>query len=94
MGPDHILAVRSLRFREEYKRFYLRDIQAIVVATRSRFHVSTRVAAIAALWLAVWLAMNRAPWVSAVMSVAAIGFVLWWLYVCTPAVAPAASTPR
>jgi hypothetical protein len=81
MGADHILAVRSLRFREEYKRFYLRDIQAIVVATRSRFHVSTRVAAISALWLAVWLAMNRAPWVPAVMSVAAIGLVLWWLYV-------------
>jgi len=82
MGSDHILAVKSLRFREEYKRFYLRDIQAIVVAARPRFHLSTRACGIAALWLAAAIAArNRAPWVPAVMFLAATGLVVSWLYV-------------
>ena len=51
LGPDHLLAVRSWRFREEYKRYYLREVQAIVVANAMRFHVSTRAIAIAAMWL-------------------------------------------
>lgn len=51
MGSDHLLLVRSAWFREEYKRFYLRDIQAIVVAPCARFHVSTPVFAVAVLWL-------------------------------------------
>jgi hypothetical protein len=46
-GPDHLLLVRGSRFREEYKRFYYRDVQAIAVARAPRFHVSTRSAAIA-----------------------------------------------
>jgi len=28
LGPDHLLAVRSVGFSEEYKRFYFSDIQA------------------------------------------------------------------
>ena len=47
LGPDYLLLVRSLRFREEYKRYYFRDIQAIVTAEAPRFHISTRFAAIA-----------------------------------------------
>ena len=31
LASDHILVVRSSRFQEEYKRFLLRDIQAVVV---------------------------------------------------------------
>ena len=42
IASDHILAVKSLRFREEYKRFYLRDVQAVAVAKAPCFHVSTR----------------------------------------------------
>lgn len=34
LGPDHILYVRSSRFKEEYRRFYLSDIQAIVLQER------------------------------------------------------------
>jgi len=82
MGSDHILAVKSLRFREEYKRFYLRDIQSIIVANRPRFHLSTRACGIAALWLAVAIAArNRAPWAPAVMFLAAAGLAVSWLYV-------------
>jgi hypothetical protein len=51
LGADHLLLVRSSRFQEEYKRYQLRDIQAIVVANAPRFHISTRSAAIAALLL-------------------------------------------
>ncbi|BDC52523.1 hypothetical protein F183_A48380 [Bryobacterales bacterium F-183] len=29
LGDDHLLVVRSMRFTEEYRRFHLRDIQAI-----------------------------------------------------------------
>jgi len=43
LGPDHLLLVKSVRFREEYRRFYFRDVQAIAVAKAPRFHVSTRV---------------------------------------------------
>ena len=48
MGSDHLLLVKSARFREEYKRFYFRDIQAIVTAKAPRFHISTRAALIGA----------------------------------------------
>ena len=51
MGPDHLLLIKSQRFREEYKRFYFRDVQAIAVADAPRFHISSRAVAIAALWL-------------------------------------------
>ena len=40
-----------MRFREEYKRYQLRDIQAIAIAQRPRFHISTRAFGIAILWL-------------------------------------------
>jgi hypothetical protein len=50
-GPDHLLLVRGSRFREEYKRFYYRDVQAIGVARAPRFHISTRSGLIAYLVL-------------------------------------------
>lgn len=59
MGTDHLLLVKSLRFREEYKRFHLRDVQAIVVARAPRFHISTRSVGIAALWWFVSVFMLR-----------------------------------
>jgi hypothetical protein len=59
MGADHLLLVKSLRFREEYKRFHLRDVQAIVVARAPRFHISTRSVGIAALWWFVSVFMLR-----------------------------------
>jgi hypothetical protein len=58
MGSDHLLLVKSARFREDYKRFYFRDIQAIVTAKAPRFHISTRSALIALLWLCALAAVN------------------------------------
>ena len=34
LGSDHLLRVRSTRFTEEYRRYYLRDIQAICMQKR------------------------------------------------------------
>ena len=35
-GADHILSVSGSRFNEEYRRFYYRDIQVIIVERRAR----------------------------------------------------------
>ena len=35
LGPDHIMSVRSNGYMETYKRFYFRDIQAVVIQTTS-----------------------------------------------------------
>src|SRR5690242_8964250 len=39
MGDDHLLLVDSTRFSESYKRFYLRDIQSIIVRRTPRYRV-------------------------------------------------------
>ena len=56
LGADHVLLVKSLRFREEYKRYHLRDIQAIAPAGAPRFHLSIRSIALALVWLFAYLA--------------------------------------
>ena len=55
LGADHLLLVKSSRFREDYKRFYFRDIQAIVKADGARYHISTRSAVIAVLCVSAFL---------------------------------------
>jgi len=80
MGSDHLLLVKSAWFREEYKRFYLRDIQAIVVAPCARFHVSTPILVCALLWLlplvtvAFW-----PPGLAVVWGVATLAMVATWI---------------
>lgn len=39
LGADHVLVVDSFRFSEEYRRFYFRDVQAIVLRKCVRFVV-------------------------------------------------------
>jgi hypothetical protein len=36
LGPDHLLCVETNGYRENYKRFYFRDIQAIIVQQTRR----------------------------------------------------------
>ena len=38
LGPDHLLKVERTASRESYKRFYFRDIQAILVEEASRWY--------------------------------------------------------
>ena len=61
MGSDHILLAKTAWFREEYKRFYLRDIQAIVVAPGPRFYISKPMLAFAVVWLFSGLFMAAWP---------------------------------
>ena len=69
-GADHLLSVRSDRFQEQYKRFYFRDIQAIVITRVPRYLVSTRALATGALLLIVLLFLR----------VRALGLMNWvWL---------------
>jgi hypothetical protein len=79
LGPDHLLLVRSMRFREEYKRYQFRDIQAIVVAQTKRFHISTRAIGIAILWFILSLFLwTRANWGPVLMiAVAVLLFAAW-----------------
>jgi len=39
IGGDHVLQVDSSRFSETYKRFYLRDIQTIIIRKTPRFRL-------------------------------------------------------
>jgi hypothetical protein len=83
LGSDHLLSVKSLRFREEYKRFHLRDVQAIVVAQVPRFHLSTRSIGIACLWLTVFLFARRLePWIPTAMWSFGTSLLSGWIYVC------------
>jgi hypothetical protein len=87
MGSDHLLLVKSARFREEYKRFYFRDIQAIVTAKAPRFHISTRSALIAFLWFCALAAVDalesrfnvNLTWAWWTVSVA---LTVTWIWVC------------
>lgn len=83
IADDHLLAVRSYRVREEYKRFHLRDVQAIVVAQAPRFHISTRALLIAAIWL--WAYSFGRPFLPAsypaTMWTLAAVLVCVWLYI-------------
>jgi hypothetical protein len=80
LGPDHLLLVRSLRFREEYKRYYFRDIQAIVMAKVPRFHISTRAAVIGLLCLPPFLTA-RAGIAYSIWKAAAALLALVWILV-------------
>jgi len=82
LAEDHLLLVKSYRFREEYRRFYFADIQAIVSAAAPRFHISTRSAAIGAVWsFACLLAFVNARFTAfeTVVSVVGVLLVVAWI---------------
>jgi len=81
-GADHILSVRSARFQEQYKRFYFRDIQAIVVTRVPRFVISPPVAAAAVVLLTAVLIVRvwtppLADWLWLVLA----AFAAVWIYI-------------
>src|SRR5215469_9283782 len=57
LGPDHILCVNSNGYIETYKRFYFRDIQAIIIQRTGR--------------RAVWNGILAAPLLGAVIGLLA-----------------------
>ncbi len=81
LGPDHLLLVKSQRFKEEYKRYYLRDIQAIAIARTGRFHVSSRSLVLGAFWFIAFVASLTFPALMPVVWGAALVMVFSWLYI-------------
>lgn len=82
LGPDHLLAVWNFRFREEYKRFHLRDVQAIAIANAPRFHISTRSVLIASIWLFLYVVLrNYRPWSATAFWTVAAVLVVAWIYI-------------
>ena len=81
LAPDHLLLVKSQRFKEEYKRFYLRDIQAIAVARSGRFHLSSRALVLALLWLVLFVMSQAYPRLTPVVWSSALVLVFAWLYI-------------
>jgi hypothetical protein len=81
-GADHLLSVKSTRFQEQYKRFYFRDIQAIVITKVPRWVVSTPLSAAAALLLTAVLIVRillpaQADWLWLLLAAFAAG----WIYI-------------
>jgi hypothetical protein len=81
LGSDHLLLVDSSRFSETYKRFYLRDIQSIVVRKAPRFVVPyywalLLVAALIAL-LVGWAPSRSAIFWTSVFVLAAVALYLY-----------------
>jgi hypothetical protein len=74
-AEDHLLLVHSTRITEDYRRFYLQDIQAITARRTAPFHYGwTAVLALTALLAA---SISRGlPWPLAVGIVGAL--LLWW----------------
>ena len=68
-GPDHLLLVKETGCVEEYKRFYFRDIQAIVMVRTFSFVVWALVLLLISLGFAGW-AVNQ----HAAVRVVALGF--------------------
>jgi len=81
LGPDHLLLVKSYRFREEYKRYHFKDIQAIAIAHQPRFHFSTRAAGILILWFIAFAVLRLLPWGQLVLWTSAAALAAVWLYV-------------
>jgi hypothetical protein len=81
-ATDHLLSVKSSRFREEYKRFYFRDIQAIVITEVPRFPVSTRAAVLGTvLAIAMVFARTRSPALIIALWLVAAGLAAAWIYI-------------
>lgn len=82
LGSGYLLSVKSMRFREDYKRFYFRDMQAIAVARAPRFHISTRSIFFATLWLiAFGISSAAAPQFRAALWVVAAALVIAWIVI-------------
>jgi hypothetical protein len=81
-GADHLLSVRNTRFQEQYKRFYFRDIHAIVITRVPRFVVSTPMLVSALLLLITFLVVRlRLPAVTEWLWLLAALLVAGWLFI-------------
>lgn len=83
LGDDHLLAVHNRRFVEEYQRFELREIQAIIIRKQGRFVIPVYWAAacVAALiTVLIGTARGSGAIVTAAWSILAL-LGIYWLFV-------------
>jgi hypothetical protein len=73
LSEDHLLAVHNRRFVEEYQRFELREIQAIVIRKQGRFVIPVY-------WAATCVAILIAALVGTVRGSAAVADDLWVIF--------------
>jgi hypothetical protein len=62
LGPDHLLFVRTTFFSEEYKRFYFRDIQAVVMRRTERREILNAVLACTTISFGVLAVFTNSGW--------------------------------
>ncbi len=83
LGDDHLLAVTGWRFTEDYKRYYYRDIQALVLARAPRWAVTLPWFFVASSLATVALVAQAGAidWLPEVCWYLIMAVVLAWLYV-------------
>src|SRR6266567_54941 len=62
LGPDHLLLARTAFFSEEYKRFYFRDIQAVVTRRTERREILNVIFAFTAIFFGVLSVFTNSGW--------------------------------
>jgi len=62
LGSDHLLLARTAFFSEEYKRFYFRDIQAVVTRRTERREILGVIFAFAAIFFGVLSVFTDSGW--------------------------------
>ncbi len=82
LGPDHLLHVQSTGYTESYRRFYLRDIQCmLVVHTGRRTYLAITLAAIALIIVAFMTQMGAGVVGFSILAAIFLPLFLWnhWL---------------
>src|SRR5882762_7944602 len=74
LGPDHLLFARTVLFSEEYKRFYFRDIQAVVTRRTERREILNVIFAFIAIVFGVLAVFTDAGWRAFLLVMAGVFF--------------------
>jgi hypothetical protein len=67
LGPDHLLQAASTGYSETYKRFYFRDIQAIIIRKTNLW----------LFWMMAWLLLALAFAIVALQTIAETAVIFW-----------------
>jgi hypothetical protein len=79
MAADHLLLVRSSRVSEQYRRFYFRDIQAIVLCKRDGVSDQPVIRYVAVSIFAFLFLVSFRGAFGGLSSLLLFGYLFWWL---------------
>jgi len=82
LGPDHLLLARTTFFSEEYKRFYFRDIQAVVTRRTERREILSVILAFTAIVFGVMSVFTTSGWrifLSVMTGIVLLALLVNWL---------------